>query len=82
MKHHPPAISDVSKADSVVRVTATNAGLGGIYGDKWPPEHEIHALGQEGCQLFGRHATPLSWKCSIMVDYGCRAREYLFACRE
>lgn len=79
--HNPPAISDVSKADSVVRVTATNASPGGIFGDKWPPEQEINALGQEGCKIFGRAAVPLSWKCTAMRKRHCHAREYLFVCR-
>lgn len=84
-KHHPPQITDVSNADSLVRVSIYNARTGGIMGMLWPPEHEIQTKGEEGCQIFGKPAVRLGTKC---MEYWqpdnklfCKTAEILFACR-
>ena len=84
-KHHPPQITDVSNADSLVRVSIFNARTGGIMGMLWPPDHEIQAKGEEGCQIFGKPAVRLGSKC---MEYWqpdnklfCKTAEILFACK-
>lgn len=82
----PPAISDISNADSLVRVQARNAG--NYWTPKWPEDQAIMEQGQKGCELFKRPAVMLSFRCveiqrdsaSSVFDF-CRMREYLFACK-
>ena len=82
----PPVISDISSADSLVRVQARNAG--NYWTPKWPKDQDIMEEGQKGCELFKRPAVMLSFRCveiqrdsaSSVFDF-CKMREYLFACR-
>ena len=84
IKPEPPAISDISNADSLVRVQARNAGH--YFSSKWPTERAIRKEGQAGCQTFKKPAVLLSRRCiktsnpRDLFDY-CVLREYLFACK-
>ena len=84
----PPAISDISLADRLVRVQAINAASGNLF-EGWPSEQSIIAEGQRGCQQFKKPAVLVSSRCvNYMKDavdiFGhdyCKIKEYLFACR-
>ena len=82
----PPAISDISNADSIVRVQARNAG--NYWVPKWPEDQAILEQGEKGCELFNKSAVMLSFRCveverrrSGAAFNFCRTREYLFACK-
>ena len=78
----PPAISDISNADSLVRVQAQN--IAGEF-PEWPSEESILKEGQRGCDQFQKPAVMLSSRCiyskpGVFFEY-CVTKEYLFACR-
>ena len=80
----PPAISDISNADSLVRVQARN--VGDYWTPKWPPLEAVLDQGGIGCSMFGKPALMLSSRCIATFDpqamfNWCVVREYLFACR-
>lgn len=80
VKEQPPAISDISNADSLVRVQSS-----------WFPKHgqiafpslvKVQQEGDRGCSQFGKPAVLLSGRCVERSEAGiCWTREYLFACR-
>ena len=77
----PPAISDISNADSLVRVQAQKH----VWGE-WPSKSAITAEGEHGCQQFKKPAILLSSRCVKMSadDWWlaeCVVMEYLFACK-
>lgn len=80
----PPAISDISNADSLVRIQARN--VGDFFTPKWPEESDVMKEGETGCQHFKKPAVLLSTRCIKTANPGrlfdwCEVREYLFACR-
>ena len=84
MPEQPPAISDISKADSTVRVQAQ--AFGSQLSPKFPSVEKVKREGQVGCDQFGMSAVMLSHRCTGWVADGwgghhCMMREYLFACK-
>ncbi len=84
MQVPPPAISDISNADSLVRVQAQN--MGDFWTPKWPPMEAILDEGGIGCSMFGKPAIMLSSRCMKTANPGglfdwCVLKEFLFACR-
>ena len=76
----PPAISDISNADSLVRVQTTWFSQHGRVA--FPALHKVIEEGERGCVQFGKPAILLSRRCVRFNEAGaCLGREYLFACR-
>ena len=78
----PPYITDISNADSTVKVTASNNGdrAWGVLG-KWPTMEAINAEAEHGCSTFNKTAVSLSWGCSLMLGAACWEKTYLFSCK-
>ena len=84
MPEQPPAISDISKADSTVRVQVQ--AFGSELSPQFPSVEKVKREGQFGCDQFGMPAVLLSHRCTEHVPdgwggYHCMVREYLFVCR-
>ena len=79
-KEQPPAISDISNADSLVRVQSSWFSKGGQIA--FPSLDKVQLEGDRGCSQFGKPAIMLSGRCVARSEAGiCWTREYLFACR-
>ena len=80
VKEQPPAISDISNADSLVRVQSSWFSKRGQIA--FPSLDKVQLEGERGCSQFGKPAIMLSGRCVFRSEAGvCWTREYLFACR-